>query len=144
MDPAAPPVKQRYYLMPPNIQDINKQVDEFIKKGYIRESNSPWASTILMVPKKNGKWRMCVDYRKLNTLIKKNAWPLPYINDILNQLKVANFVSSIDLVSGYHQIEMDPGSFKYTAFTVLNRGLFEYGVMPFWLIRRTCYDSRFN
>ena len=99
----------------------------------VQPSESPWSSPVLIVPKKNGKMRMCVDFRKVNALCKKNAYPIPFIHDILNQLKDAVWVSSIDLISGYHQILMHPDSRKYTAFTVPHRGLYEYLVMPFGL-----------
>lgn len=131
----AVPLKQRYYPVSPSIQElINKEVDKLLAEDLIQPSTSPWSSPILLVPKKNGQKRFCVDYRKLNSFTIKNAYPLPYINQILDELKDSYYVSSLDLLSGFHQIELEDESRPLTAFTVPGgRGLFEFKVMPFGL-----------
>jgi hypothetical protein len=98
----------------------------------IQKSNSPWASPIVVVSKKNGKKRFCVDYRKLNTLTKKDAYPLPRIDEMMDNLGDAKWFSSMDLTSGYWQIGMDPSSMEKTAF-ISREGLYEFKVMPFGL-----------
>lgn len=134
IDPGIPPIKQKYYpVSPAMLKIIHTEIEELLVKGLIIESESPWSSPVLLVKKKNGKWRLCIDYRQVNRVSRKNAYPLPFINDILNQLKDAVYVSSIDLVRGYHQIAMDEDSRQYTAFTVPGKGLYEFTVMPFGL-----------
>lgn len=134
LKPGTVPVKQRYYKMSPAKQQIaHQQVDELLEKGLIEESTSPWASPILLVEKKTKDYRMCVDYRTLNKSTIPNSFPLPHIRDIISKLKSSNFVSSLDLESGYHQIKMDKSSVPLTAFTVPGKGLYQYLVMPFGL-----------
>lgn len=137
-----PPIKQRYYPVSPATQEIiNREVDKLLDKGVIEPSESGWSSPLVLVEKKalrlggpqERKWRLCVDFRKVNDATKKNAFPLPHIHHLLDQLKDSNFVSSLDLLSGYHQIEMDHDSKPLTAFTVPGKGLFQYTVMPFGL-----------
>jgi hypothetical protein len=78
------------------------QLEELLKKGYIRPSVSPWGSSILFVKKKNGTLRLCIDFRQLNKVIEKNKYPLPRIDGLFDQLKDAKIFSKIDLRSGYH------------------------------------------
>ena len=88
-----------------------------------------------MALKSDGNYRLCLDFRKLNSVSKKDTYPLPYMNDILRQLKAAKYISKIDLIVSwaFNQIPLDEVSQKYTAFTVPGRGLFEYKRMPFGL-----------
>ena len=98
----------------------------------IRPSSSPWTSPVVLVRKKNGKLRFCVDYRKLNGITKKDAYPLPRIDDMLNTLKGSKWFSTLDLASGYWQVAMHPRDREKTAF-VTRYGIYEFNVMPFGL-----------
>ena len=98
----------------------------------IRPSSSPWASPIVLVKKKDGSTRFCVDYRKVNKVTRKDAYPLPRVDDTLDTLAGAKWFSTLDLISGYWQVEMHPDDREKTAFCTLE-GLFEFNVMPFGL-----------
>ena len=113
-------------------EEVNDQLDRMMSSGVIQPSNSPWASPIVLVRKRDGSMRFCVDYRQLNSLTKKDTFPLPRIDDLLDQLGKAQFFSTLDLASGYWQIRMAPEAQEKTAF-VTHRGLFEFRVMPFGL-----------
>ena len=113
-------------------EEVNRQLDRMASSGVIQPSNSPWASPIVLVRKRDGSMRFCVDYRQLNSLTKKDTFPLPRIDDLLDQLGKAQFFSILDLASGYWQIRMAPEAQEKTAF-VTHRGLFEFRVMPFGL-----------
>ncbi|KAG1925888.1 hypothetical protein F2P79_025232 [Pimephales promelas] len=103
-----------------------------LEGGIIRESSSPWAAPIVLVQKKTGAWRFCVDYRKLNSVTKKDAFPLPRIEDSLTSLTQAAWYSTLDLASGYWQVQVDDRDREKTAFTT-PFGLFEWDRMPFSL-----------
>ena len=109
-----------------------KQINELLGMGFIRPSKSSWASPILFVKKKDGKWRMCVDYRGLNNVTIKNRYPLPNAQDLLDRLTHAVWLSKLDLASGYHQVRVADDSIDKTAF-ITSHGLYEYLVMPFGL-----------
>ena len=100
--------------------------------GIIRKSSSPYASHIVLVRKKDGSCRLCVDYWKLNARTVRDSFPLPRIEESLEALRGARFFSSLDLAHGYHQVSMDPSSVSKTAFRV-PFGLFEFTRMPFGL-----------
>ena len=95
-------------------------------------STSPWGSPVVLVKKKDGTMRFCVDYRKLNAVTKKDSFPLPLISEVLDSLNETKFFSTLDLKSGYWQIELDPATQEKTAF-VTHNGLFEFSVLPFGL-----------
>ena len=128
------PIKQRYYPRNPAMQAIiDEQVAELLEKGCVEPSHSPFSSPIVLVKKKNGTWRMCIDFRQINAKSIPDAYPLPRIHHILNRLRNAQYISCLDLKNGYWQIPMEVNSRKYTAFTVPGRGLYQWKVMPFGL-----------
>ena len=100
--------------------------------GVIQPSNSPWASPVVLVRKKNGTHRFCVDYHELNGVTKADTFPLPRVDDLLDQLGEARYFSTLDLAAGYWQIKVHPESQSKTAF-VTHQGLHEFTVMPFGL-----------
>jgi len=107
-------------------------LEEMQQQGVIEPSNSPWASPVVLVRKKDGSLRFCIDYRKLNKVTRKDSYPLPRVDDLLDSLSDAQWFSTLDLRSGYWQVEIDPGDREKTAFSTQN-GLFQFRVMPFGL-----------
>ncbi|XP_067634016.1 uncharacterized protein [Eurosta solidaginis] len=127
-------IKQRYFPRNPAMQSIiNTEIDELLAKGCIEPSRSPHSAPIVLARKTSGKWRLCVDYRQLNARSVPDAYPLPRIQHILDKLRRAKYISSLDLKHDYWQIPLKPDSRPYTAFTVPGRGLFQWRVMPFGL-----------
>jgi hypothetical protein len=112
---------------------INEEVDQMLAAGVIEPSKSAWSSPIVIVRKKGGGYRFCIDFRKLNTASEKDAYPLPHITATLDKLRGAKYLSTLDLKQGYWQIPLSPKSRPPTAFTVPGRGLFQFTVMPFGL-----------
>ncbi|WVZ93741.1 hypothetical protein U9M48_039698, partial [Paspalum notatum var. saurae] len=138
--PGTTPIAMRQYRMAPiEHEEVKKNIDELLAKGYIRPSSSPWAFSVLLVEKKDtdGK-RMCVDYRALNKVTIKNKYPLPRIDDLFDQLQGACVFSKIDLRSSYHQLKIHPSDIPKTAFTT-KYGLYEYTVMSFGLTNAPAY-----
>lgn len=128
-----PPIKERHRPLPPGMyQPVRNMLTEMKEAGVIRESHSPWAAPLVIVKKKDGSLRFCVDYRKLNAVTHKDAYPLPRIEESLTALKTAAYFSTLDLTSGYWQIPMAPEDREKTAFTS-PMGLFEFDRMPFGL-----------
>ena len=111
-------------------EETNKQVSDMLNQGVIQHSESPWASPIVLVKKKDGSFRFCIDYRKLNAVTKKDAHPLPRVDDLLDSLQGSCMFSTLDLRSGYWQVSMDPKDRHKTAF-VTPEGLWEFMRMPF-------------
>jgi hypothetical protein len=121
------------YKMPVvEMTEIKKQVQGLLDQGVIRPSSSPCGSPIVMVPKKDGTWRMCVDYRALNKITMKNQYPLPRLDDLLDQLKNYVYFNKLDLRSGYHQIRVVEQDAWKTTFKT-KQGLFDWLVMLFGL-----------
>ena len=126
------PIKQRPYRTSPQCKrDIDRQVVDMLRKGIIRESVSPWSSPVVLVKKKDGSFRFCVDLRKVNALT-KDSFPMPLVSDTLDALSGTKYFCTLDLKSGCWQIEMHPESREKTAFVTQN-GLYEFNVMPFGL-----------
>ena len=92
------------------------QLEDLLNKGFIRSSHSPWGAPVLFVKKKDGTFRMCIEYRELNKVTIKNKYPLPRIDDLFDQLKGASVFSTIDLRSGYHQLRVKDCDIAKTAF----------------------------
>lgn len=128
----SPPVKQRFYPTSPYVQKhIDQELKLMLAAGIIEPSSSAWSSPVLMVPKPDGTYRFCVDFRKLNAVTTKDAYPIPYVSAILNKLRKAKYMSSLDIKSAFWQIKMSESSKHYTAFTVPGRGLYQFTRMPF-------------
>ncbi len=119
-----------YRMAKMELVELDKQLKELLRLGFIRESTSSWGSPVLFVKKKDGSLRMCVDYRRLNQVTIKNKYPLPRIDDLFDQLQGASIFSKIDLRSGYHQLLVRESDVSKTAFCT-RYGLFEFLVMPF-------------
>ncbi|GJU34529.1 putative reverse transcriptase domain-containing protein, partial [Tanacetum coccineum] len=129
---AAPVARAPYRLAPSEMKELAKQLQELSDKGFIRPSSSPWGAPVLFVKKKDGSFRMCIDYRELNKLTIKNRYPLPRIDDLFDQLQGSSVYSKIDLRSGYHQLRVREKDIPITAFRT-RYGHYEFQVMPFGL-----------
>ncbi|MCO5570675.1 hypothetical protein L7F22_024402 [Adiantum nelumboides] len=129
---SSPPNKPPYRVSQAQQQKIMRQVNELVEKGMVRPSSSPFCSLVLLVQKKDGTYRMCVDYRALNRITIKNRFPVPRVEDLFDKLQGSTYFSRIDLKSGYHQIRIVDEDIVKTAFCT-TFGLYEYLVMPFGL-----------
>ncbi|GJS45266.1 putative reverse transcriptase domain-containing protein [Tanacetum coccineum] len=119
-------------LAPSKMKELSKQLQELLEKGFIRPSSSSWGAPVLFVKKKDGSFRICIDYRELNKLTIKNRYPLPRIDDLFDQLQGSSIYSKIDLRSGYHQFHIREEDIPITAFRT-RYGHYEFQVMPFGL-----------
>lgn len=132
------PIYTKSYRYPPiHKQEVEKQMKSMMEQGIIRPSNSPWSSPLWIVPKKldasgRKKWRIVIDYRKLNEKTIDDKYPLPNITDIFDKLGKCNYFTTLDLASGFHQIEMTQEDIEKTAFST-DKGHYEYVRMPFGL-----------
>ena len=127
------PIKQAMRRVPVHMQDeVDRQLDLMLEHDIIQPSTSPWASAIVLVKKKDGSRRFCIDNRRLNDVTVKDAYPLPRIDESLDQLAGAKWFSCLDLSAGYWQVEVDPDDRQKTAF-ITRRGLYEFNIMPFGL-----------
>ncbi|GKB40594.1 putative reverse transcriptase domain-containing protein [Tanacetum coccineum] len=129
---AMPVAKSPYRLAPSELEELSEQLKELQDKGFIRPSSSPWGAPVLFVKKKDGSFRMCVDYRELNKLTVKNYYPLPRIDDLYDQLQGSQYFSKIDLRSRYHRLRVHEDDIPKTAFRTRYRHL-EFTIMPFGL-----------
>lgn len=129
----AKPIKMHPRRVPLHLQqEVTQTLKQMLDSGIISPSCSPWAAPVVLVKKKGGGFRFCVDYRKLNEVTRKDAYPLPRIDDALDSLSNACWFSTLDLTSGYWQVEVDPKDRHKTAFTT-RQGLFEFNVLSFGL-----------
>lgn len=133
LHPEAVPVNSRpYRYSPQHKTEIENQVKDLLDKGLIFHSHIPFASPVLLVKKKDGSWRFYVDYRKLNSLTIKNRFPMPIIDEILDELSRSKYFTKLDMRSGYHQVRMLPQDEHKTAFKT-HHGHYQFKVMPFGL-----------
>ena len=136
-----PPIRQPIRRLPVALRKtVQEEVQKMLKNKVIRPSTSPWSSPIIMVWKKDGSWRFCIDFRKLNSVTHKDAYPLPRIDETLESLAGPTIFSTLDLASGYWQVELEEPDKEKTAFST-TEGHFEFNVMPFGL---TNAPSRFQ
>jgi len=119
-----------YRMAPTELVKLKKQIEDLLRKQFIQPSTSPWGAPVLLVKKKDGSSRLSVDYRQLNKMTIKNKYPLPRIDDLMDQLHGSSVFSKIDLRSGYHQILVKADDVQKTAFRSRYRH-YEYVVMPF-------------
>ncbi|GJW81031.1 putative reverse transcriptase domain-containing protein [Tanacetum coccineum] len=129
---AVPVARAPYRLAPLEMQELSNQLQELEDRGFIRPSTSPWGAPVLFVKKKDGSFRLCIDYRELNKLTINNRYPLPRIDDLFDQLQGLSVYSKIDLRSGYHQLRVRDEDIPKTAFRT-RYGHYEFQVMPFGL-----------
>ncbi|GJW64069.1 putative reverse transcriptase domain-containing protein [Tanacetum coccineum] len=129
---AAPVARAPYRLAPSEMKEPSNQLQELADRGFIQPSTSPWGAPVLFVKKKDRSFRMCIDYRELNKLAVNNRYPLPRINDLLDQLQGSSVYSKIDLRSGYHQMRVRDEDIAKTAFRTIYEH-YEFQVMPFGL-----------
>ncbi|KAG0974677.1 hypothetical protein G6F28_013156 [Rhizopus arrhizus] len=128
------PISHRPYRMSPiETEHLQKELDKYCKLGVIAPSNSPWAAPVILVKKKNGEYRMVIDYRKLNAVTKKDAYPLPRIDDLLDTLGKAKVFSALDMRAGFHQVPLEEDSKELTAFTT-KFGTYHYNTLPMGLV----------
>ncbi|KAG6461363.1 hypothetical protein O3G_MSEX012580 [Manduca sexta] len=139
----SPPIRQRYYRLSPEKQRVLcNELDEMLALGVVEPCESPWCSPVLLSPKKDGKLRFCLDSRKLNSVTKKDAYKLPYMSEILDNLSNACYLSSIDLSKAFWQIPIEECDRDKTAFYIPSRGSFRFVTTPFGLTNAPATQQR--
>ena len=127
------PIRQRPYRIPQQlVGKLQEEVEEMLELGVIEPSNSEWCSPVVIVFKKDGSLRICIDFRKLNSISEFNAYPMPRIDDLLEKIGAAKYITTLDLCKGYWQVPLEEACRPYTAFQT-PAGLFQFTVMPFGL-----------
>jgi hypothetical protein len=134
----APIYKTPYRITTAELAELKEHIKELLQKGFMHPSSSPWGAPVIFVPKKDGTQRLCVDYHALNEVIVKNKYPLPRIDDLLDQLCGVCVFSKIDFRSGYHQLKVRECDISKTVFTSMY-GLYEYTVIAFGLTNAMAY-----
>ena len=120
------PVVRKPYRPPLNLKpSIDREIDQLLKLGIIQPSTSPWSSPVIPVPKKDGSVRLCVDFRWVNEHTLQDTYPLPRVDDLLAQVSAKQFLTTLDLTKGYHQVPLTPETKEKTAF-VCHRRKFQY------------------
>ncbi|XP_066987487.1 uncharacterized protein [Macrobrachium rosenbergii] len=133
LEPGTTPIRQPYYrVVGRRLESLRKEVQYLLDNNLAEPSTSPWASPCILVPKANGQLRLCTDYHKLNKVTIKDSFPLPRINDILDNIGKAKILTQIDLMKGYYQVPLTEKAKEISAFTT-PFGLFSYTVLPFGL-----------
>ena len=133
-DPDTPPFKERFHrIPPPQLDEVREHLKLMLDAGVIWPSNSPWCNAVVLVRKKDGSLRFCIDFRKLSSLTVKDSHPLPRICETLESLTGAAHFLTFDMNSGFWQVPMDEESKQYTAFTLGSMGLYKCESMPFGL-----------
>jgi len=131
--PGSKPVAMRPYRYPPKLKDeMEKQVANMLEQGIIQPSASSFSSPVLLVPKKDGGYRFCVDYRQLNSITLKSKFPVPIFDQLMDELAHAKWFSTLDLRAGFHQILLQTGEEHKTVFQT-HFGQYEFRVMAFGL-----------
>jgi hypothetical protein len=127
------PIRQPPHRLGPQKEiEAEKQVQELLQNGLIEPGNGAWSSPVVLVRKKDGTWRFCVDYRRLNAVTQQDAYPLPRIDDSLDALAGSKYFSTLDLTSGYWQVPLDEEARERSAFSTRS-GLWKWKVLPFGL-----------
>ena len=127
------PIRQPLRRLPVALKDaVNAEMQKMLQQDVIQPSSSPWSSPLVMVKKKDGSWRVCVDFRKVNAVTHRDAYPLPRIDATFDSLSGSAYFTTLDLASGYWQVELEETAKEKTAFST-HGGHFEFNVMPFGL-----------
>ena len=128
------PFRERFHcIAPPIVDEVQQHIQEMLDRGAIRLSQSPWCNAVVLVRKKDGSLRFCIDFRKLNERTKKDAYLLPRMQEQMESMVGARHFSCINLKSGFWQVKMAEESHQYTAFIVGSMGVYEFLRMPFGL-----------
>ncbi|GJU13238.1 putative reverse transcriptase domain-containing protein [Tanacetum coccineum] len=131
---AAPVARAPYRLAPSEMQELSNQLQDLADQGFIQPSTSPWGAPVLFVKKKDGSFRMCIDYQELNKLTVNNRYPLPRIDDLFDQLQGSSVYSKIDLRSGYHQLRVKDEDIPKTSFRTRKEKLYsKFSKCDFWI-----------
>jgi len=129
----ARPIRQQLRRFPPaHTEAISEHVDNMLSQGVIEPACSPWASNVVLVRKKDNSYRCCIDYRQLNSVTRKDAYPLPRVDACLDAMASAQWFSTFDLRSSYHQVQVHSPDMDKTAF-ICPRGMYHFRTMPFGL-----------